>query len=150
MQTNFILWHLPKTHTGHQQSSQLHCQHTDFATELMEWLFALIDCCPPCGQMLKGDATPSSGRWQQSNDIQGSQAQDICLDLFVCYGRECASTAQTSTATCKLDFFSNETSQQKPNVTSSLHLAPQPVTSQSSHSTLNFLAQKLQISLNVL
>lgn len=35
----------------------------------MELLFALIDCCPPHGQMLKGDGTPHSGTWFQSRAV---------------------------------------------------------------------------------
>lgn len=86
--------------------------NTDFATELMERLFALIDCCPPCGQMLKGAATPRSGRWFQSRAVtlRGlglKMSAQICSQATQLRQGVCQRSSDTSTAAHKLGFFSH-------------------------------------------
>lgn len=94
--TDFIIWHLPKTHAGHLQSPKLYCQHTDFATELMELLVALIDCCPPRRQMLKGDVTPQFGRWLCSRAVTFRDlGHKISAQICSYSARECAISGQT-------------------------------------------------------
>lgn len=121
----FITWSLPETHAGHQQSwrlSCLSCQHPDFATELMEWLLALIDCCPPCGHMPKGMQHPivADGS-RQSSDIPWysrqwhSQIPDtgnkisaqICSWATWLKKGACQCSSDTSITTHKLGVFSH-------------------------------------------
>lgn len=71
--------------------------NTDFATELTELLVALIDCWPPCRQMLRGDVTLHFGRQLQRRtvtfrDLQLQISAQICsqntqLSKGVCHCR---------------------------------------------------------------
>lgn len=68
--------------------------NTDFATELTELLVALIDCCPPCRQMLKGDVTLHFGRRLQSRAVT---FRDLHLQISA---QICSQNTQLSKGAC--------------------------------------------------
>lgn len=149
--TDFIIWLLPRTYAGHQQSSKLYCQHTDFATELTRWLFALIDYFSPFRQMLKEGATPHSGRWFQSRAVT---FKDLGLKIshkLSSSGRKCLSTAQThQLLLISLVSFLRKTVNRSVFVPFPCPwLLIRSCTQQISHSSINLLAHQVFISLDV-